>query len=453
MITTPEDDLALAATGGAGTEEVPAGTLIGEYKVEHKLGQGGMGTVYAANHPVIGKRVAIKVLSHFFSRDAGLVKRFIGEARAVNKIGHPNIIDVFSFGQLPDGRHYFVMELLEGETMTAWLDRGRPPPAEARRLLLQICEALEAAHREGIVHRDLKPDNIWIARPKHGEPFVKVLDFGIAKLIASNEASGGTQTGAVMGTPLFMSPEQCMGRGVDHHTDIYAMGAILFNIYCGRLPFSGASSAEIIAAQLYQPPPKPSTFASMAPALEALILECLEKNPAKRPATAADLGLRLKEASLVAGLATEVHAPLHPTEVALADTHKGYQPSEPDKNKGRARSRSIALACALVVANLRRGAVSAKQAHSVSSGEAMAPPAPAPAVQPTPAAAEATPAAPPAPAPEPPPIAGTVPHKRGRPVAGKLDTSTAPLPSPVPLDKGHKPSRAAREGLIQENPF
>jgi len=269
-----------------------------------------------------------------------------------------------------------------------------------------------------------------------------------------------------MGTPLFMSPEQCMGRGVDHHTDIYAMGAILFNVYCSRLPFTGASSAEIIAAQLYQAPPKPSTFATMAPALEALILECLEKDPAKRPATAADLGLRLKEVSLASGTATEIHAPLAPTELVMADTHKGFQPSESVKIN-RVRRRSLVLAVSLGVvmalalglywrAPARHDAESAKQLPSVPSSAAAVAPAIVPVPQPAPTAAGATaPAVVPVHVLEPPSADGTVPHKRAvaaRPAA-KRDPSIAPPSASAPTDKGHKPSRAAREGLIQENPF
>ena len=140
------------------------------------------------------------------------MQRFVDEARAVNKIGHPNIIDIFSFGQLADGRQYFVMEFLDGETLAARIARGPLPVTEARRLLLQACDALEAAHAEKIVHRDLKPENLWIATPRHGQPYLKVLDFGIAKLVEEREAGTATDLGVAMGTPHYMSPEQCRGR-------------------------------------------------------------------------------------------------------------------------------------------------------------------------------------------------------------------------------------------------
>src|SRR3954471_13047455 len=271
------------------------GVKIGEYRVEKLLGEGGMGQVYAAKQPVIGKRVAIKILKAAFSNDAELVRRFLGEARAVNKIGHPNIIAIFSFGQLPDGRQYFVIEFLEGETLS-WGSGSEPlETEEAKRLLLQACNALEAAHREKVVHRDLKPDNLWIARPKHGLSFIKVLDFGIAKLIETEMVSV-TQTGVTMGTPMYMSPEQCIGQNVDHRTDIYAMGAILYQVFAGRLPFDGRTFAEVVAQQLTAVPAAPSQFRAMSPALEQLILGCLEKDAAKRPQTASDLAMRLEVA-------------------------------------------------------------------------------------------------------------------------------------------------------------
>src|SRR4051794_13742731 len=154
-----------------------------------------MGAVCLARQAESEAHVAIKVLDAELSRDPRLVRRFIDEARAVNRIRHPNIIDIFAFGRLPapDGREYFVMEYLEGETLAARLERGPLPPTQARRLLLQICEAVEAAHAEKIVHRDLKPENLWIATPRHGEPYAKVLDFGIAKLLDSADPPAATE--------------------------------------------------------------------------------------------------------------------------------------------------------------------------------------------------------------------------------------------------------------------
>jgi serine/threonine-protein kinase len=226
-VTGPEHQ-PLATSGAREAGDLVPGFAVGEYRIEEPLGKGGMGVVYAARQPEIGARVAIKVLAAHLSGDPRLVRRFVDEARAVNQIRHPNIIDIFAFGRLADGRHYFVMEHLEGETLAARLSRGPLPVSDARRLLSQICEALAAAHAEKILHRDLKPENIWIAAPKHGQPYAKILDFGIAKLLERRDPPGDTNSGTAMGTPYFMSPEQCRGEGVDHRSDIYAMGVLLY---------------------------------------------------------------------------------------------------------------------------------------------------------------------------------------------------------------------------------
>ena len=259
-----------------------------------------MGTVYAARHPVIGKRVAIKVLAAQLCNDPALVRRFVDEARAVNKIGHPNIIDIFAFGQLGPPDHpqqYFVMEYLEGETLAARLARS-PPIAddEARRLLVQTADALEAAHRERIIHRDLKPENLWIARPKHGESFVKVLDFGVAKLLELTAGQNVTVTGTVIGTPHFMAPEQCLGQSVDQRADIYSLGVVLYEVFTGKLPFAGKTFAEIVAQKVAAPPPRPGQLRPLPAALDDLIVACLKMDPAQRPQSAAEVARRLEHA-------------------------------------------------------------------------------------------------------------------------------------------------------------
>ena len=269
---------------------------MGEYRVSHKLGEGGMGAVYAGVHPVIGKRVAIKVLAPHAAAHADLLRRFKEEARAVNKIGHPNIIDIFAFNQLPDGRDYFVMEHLAGESLATLLARGATDLDEMRRLIGQMCSGLEAAHHAGVVHRDLKPDNIWVVREGFTEPRIKILDFGIAKLndIAISQI---TQTGVPMGTPHYMPPEQGLGRPVDHRADIYAFGVILYQVFAGTLPFQGATAPEIVLKHVMELPPPPSRHRPIVPpGMEAVILDCLQKSPADRPASIEVLRTRIEAA-------------------------------------------------------------------------------------------------------------------------------------------------------------
>jgi tRNA A-37 threonylcarbamoyl transferase component Bud32 len=284
-------------------QELPAGTEVGGYLITQKIGQGGMAEVYEAVHPIIGKRVAIKLLFREFVTVPDLVHRFVEEARAVNTIGHPHIVDIFAFGQMPDGRHFMVMEYLEGETLARRLERtGLAGIAltDLRRWFRQIAEALEAAHRAGFVHRDLKPENIWIAHKGHGETTIKLLDFGIAKLLGIGRRI--TEKGATIGTPGFMSPEQCLGNPVDQRADIYAFGVILYLVFTGTMPFTG-NFDELVEAHTKLPPQPPSQHRPMSPMLENLILDCLEKEPAARPPSARVLGDRL-DAALMAHDAT-----------------------------------------------------------------------------------------------------------------------------------------------------
>ena len=272
------------------------GALVGEYQITHLLGEGGMGVVYAGMHPEIGKRVAIKVLAPHAAQHADLIRRFKEEARAVNKIRHPNIIDIFAFNQLPDGRHYFVMEYLDGESLTARLERGSMEFAEMRRLLSQMCSALEAAHEAGVVHRDLKPDNIWVATQHRSESRIKLLDFGIAKLNDLTNVKA-TQTGVSMGTPHYMPPEQAMGRPVDHRADIYALGVVLYQIFGGALPFDGTTAHEIVFKHVTEVPLPPSSHRPIVPAaMERIILDCLQKPPELRPQSIRELGRRIEAA-------------------------------------------------------------------------------------------------------------------------------------------------------------
>jgi serine/threonine protein kinase len=279
------------AGGGAGAVEIVPGTLVGEYQVSAKIGEGGMGSVFSAVHPVIGKKVAIKVLNAALSQDKNIVERFVVEAQAVNQIGHRNIVDIFAFGQLPSGRHYFVMEHLSGQSLHERLS-AQPPLTydEAFAIVDEVCDALAAAHAEGIVHRDLKPDNLFLSVSKGGERRIKLLDFGIAKLVGrSNESMQRTDVGTPMGTPLYMSPEQCVGKNVDARSDIYSLGVILFELFSGVLPFPGPSYIETVNGHLSQEPPRPSDYSEIPQELETLILRCLQKDPDLRPQSVLEL--------------------------------------------------------------------------------------------------------------------------------------------------------------------
>jgi serine/threonine-protein kinase len=270
--------------------DLAAGQVVGEYKVEQKIGEGGFGAVYKAVHPLIGKAAAIKVLNRQYSSNPQMVSRFISEARAVNQIRHRNIIDIFAFGSLEDGRQYFVMELLEGMPLDTYLkQKGRLSPAEAIPILRSIARAIDAAHGAGIAHRDLKPENVFLTFDEDHGIFPKLLDFGIAKLLDTNTtASDGpkTRTGTPMGTPYYMSPEQSRGKDVDQRTDIYSLGIMAHELLTGTLPFDGESMMDLLMKQISAPPPPMSTVTpDIPPALDAPVLHMLEKDPAKRPAS------------------------------------------------------------------------------------------------------------------------------------------------------------------------
>jgi serine/threonine protein kinase len=281
----------------AASRDLRAGARAGEYVVEALIGRGGMGTVYAARQPVIGERVAIKVLAAEMY-DASFLARSVDAVRAVNTISHPNIVDIFAFGQLDDGRDYFVMELLEGQSFRERLNAGPLQPRAIDLYLTQLCAALQAAHDAGIVHRDLKPENIWLSRPEHGEPRLKLLDFGIAKFFSkssANELGLLSDVGVVFGTPSYMSPEQCQGADVDVRTDIYALGVMLYEMYMCELPFVG-DALQVLAQHLVTPPPQ----ATRAPERVAqLIATCLAKDPDARPKQACDVLERFQRAKLL----------------------------------------------------------------------------------------------------------------------------------------------------------
>jgi serine/threonine-protein kinase len=266
------------------SEELAGGTMVGEYRIEGKLGEGGMGTVYGALHPVIGKRAAVKVIKRNLCASPESVERFVLEARAVNQIGHPNIVDVFAFGVLPDGRSYFVMEWLRGESLAERLRRDRMPFGEALDVLDGVIRGLEAAHDKQIIHRDLKPDNVYLVEVRGERPMVKLLDFGIAKLTGGEDNRvERTRTGAMIGTPQYIAPEQARGLAVDFRVDVYSLGVMAFEIFTGRPPFVAKTAMDMVAKHLNEIPPRASTIAPIPAALDALLHDMLEKEPGDRP--------------------------------------------------------------------------------------------------------------------------------------------------------------------------
>ena len=274
---------------------------IGSYRIVRKIGEGGMGTVFVAEHALLGRMAAIKVLLPELSANRDIVQRFFNEARAVTQIADPGIVQVFDFGYHTDGSAFIVMELLQGEPMDTRLARlGRFHIADVLRLMRQITASLAVAHGKGVVHRDLKPENIFII----GDPAVtggertKILDFGIAKVSSEEPGKLKTRTGLVMGTPVFMSPEQCRGAGdIDHRADIYSLGCVMFCMLTGGPPFNAEGAGELIAAHLMTDPPTVSSrLPAVPPAIDEIVLRCLAKQPRDRYQSVAELGEALASA-------------------------------------------------------------------------------------------------------------------------------------------------------------
>ena len=271
---------------------------IGPYHFLELIGEGGTGSVYLAVDTRLDRKVAIKILSVDFTEDVDRVSRFKQEARATSSLNHPNIVTIFEVGETQD-RNYIVTEYVEGVILRARLASASPKGLDAKEtvsIITQVLQALDAAHRAGIIHRDIKPENIIV----RADGLVKVLDFGIAKLDASRPASVDhltTRTGVVIGTAAYMSPEQARGQKVDHRTDIFSVGIVLYEMLCGRKPFEGETWSDVMAAVLVKdPPPIDTTVAPLA--LKEIVERCLEKDPDKRFQSASDLTFALHQATI-----------------------------------------------------------------------------------------------------------------------------------------------------------
>jgi eukaryotic-like serine/threonine-protein kinase len=281
----PEDGVPTqeqAAPAGNPADPLLGRVFDGRYRVEARIGEGGMGVVYRATHIALNKTIAVKVLRAEMTRDADAVQRFAQEAQAASSIGHENIVDISDFGRLPDGNAYFVMEYLNGRALSDLIKLGGAlPVVDALSILKQVAGALGAAHQRGIVHRDLKPDNIHVLKRGELDNFVKVLDFGIAKVGSNNKL---TRTGTVFGTPHYMSPEQAAGQSVDARTDIYALGVIMYEMFAGHVPFDADTFMAVLTKHMFEKPaPLQSPQAGRyLGALERITMRALEKKPDQR---------------------------------------------------------------------------------------------------------------------------------------------------------------------------
>src|SRR5499427_7928572 len=294
-----DDDVRFCPRDGAPLGEIPDAyvgkVLLGQFELLERIGAGAMGTVYRAWQNTMDRPVAVKVLRRELLLDAAVVKRFYREARAVARLSHPNIITVFLVGECDDGAPYIVMEMVEGPSLAQRLEAdGKLEPGRAVRIATQIAAALAEAHAASVVHRDLKPENILLA-PRRGQTeAVKVLDFGIAKLLASGHESHLTSTGALFGTPHYISPEQASGGPIDHRADLYSLGVILYRMLTGRLPFEGSTGMSVVLKHLHEVPMAPRELApEMPPALEEVVERAMAKDPAERFQTADEMAAAL----------------------------------------------------------------------------------------------------------------------------------------------------------------
>ncbi|WNG23528.1 serine/threonine protein kinase [Cystobacter fuscus] len=292
-------------------QDTLVGLKVGEYELGQRIGVGGMGLVYDGIQPLIGKRVAVKVLRPELAAAEEQVARLLAEARAVNAIRHRGIVDIFGFGQVPDGRQYIIMEYLEGVALDAHLaERGRIPVPEVLDILDEVLSALGAAHGAGVVHRDLKPSNVFLVKQPDGSRYVKLLDFGLAKMGLPAGRTAQTRTDMVVGTPEYMAPEQARGQPVGPMTDLYALGVVAFEMITGRLPFTGTSPVDLLMKHVDARPPKPSEFLpGLPPALDAFILQMLTKDPEARPGSAELLRRQLQRLRDSLQAPVEVPAP------------------------------------------------------------------------------------------------------------------------------------------------
>lgn len=344
----PFDGTALTeAVGWDPSADTLLGSLIdNRYEVLSVIGEGGMGTVYEVKHRALGKRFALKALRKDLTSDGEIAARFIQEARTAAAVSHPGLVEITDFGRLESGQVYFVMELLEGQSLAALLRGGPLPPARGLEIVKQLVHALKAAHDASIVHRDLKPDNVHVGRGDAERDLVKIVDFGLAKVIGSSKL---TRSGMVFGTPHYMSPEQAAGEVVDHRADIYALGIVMYEMFTGRVPFEADSYMGVLTKHMYMDPAPPSDVSPEVKELgmlEHVILRCLQKRPSARYDNLAALLIDLDERvpSAAGGHQPSVQA------MPLLTEQRPLPLREPGRRRaGMARWPLLVVACAFVL--------------------------------------------------------------------------------------------------------
>lgn len=369
-------------------DALETGDKAGPWIVERELGRGGMGAVYGVVHEDIGKRAALKVM-HRRLVSGSSAERILLEARVVNAVGHPNIVDIFETGTLADGRAYIVMERLEGMPLSFRADEGKILPDQVIGILLQVCDALIAAHAANIVHRDLKLDNVFLIdnADDPSSPRVKLLDWGIAKVISNDVRH--TIEGQLVGTPQYLAPEQARGAAVSPQTDVYSLGVMAYELFLEQLPFEAETSAEIMAMHLRATPPAPSElWPDIPPGLENLILAMLAKDPSSRPTmlTVAHT-LEIVRSELVERRRLANPEPAAATPVPRARTRlgsaPGFAPTEPAQWRDTSRRWHVvvgafALAASAFMFMIRRdsesAAAAAKPVEAAVQAEPMAEP-------------------------------------------------------------------------------